>query len=411
MRRLPVYALLFVAVLKSGFNTKLSAEEIFHGQYFNDSIFVLKGKISGQKSGLIKLIYTDAGGNYITDSCRIKKSRFVFRGHIKEPTKVYLEGSVAGKNMNDPNFTSFFVEPGTINIRLESGQFKKAEIKGSKTQDEHAVYEKAIKPILEEAQPFVREFEDANRKLMEAQKAEKDENSLEELKLKAETARMGIEPFSARIRNKEREFFREYPQSFVTAFQLQFHLSDLPLDSLEAYYERLGSQTRQSKPGLEIGRRLEQIRKGSPGSIAPEFSATNIDGQPLSLSNYRGRYILLDFWASWCIPCRKGNPHLRELYAKYKARGIEFIGISDDDREPKKWKDAIAKDSIGHWKQVLRGLKFVNNSFDHRNDINEKYGVGTLPTRILIDPSGKIVGRFGEKDGPLDEMLKNIFGF
>src|SRR5690606_4042041 len=96
---------------------------------------------------------------------------------------------------------------------------------------------------------------------------------------------------------------------------------------------------------------------------------------------------------------------------KYKERGIEFIGISDDDREPKKWRDAVAKDSIGHWKQVLRGLKFVNNSFDHRNDINEKYGVGTLPTRILIDPSGKIVGRFGEKDGPLDEMLKNIFGF
>lgn len=410
MRRIPVFAFLIVNFLQPDFITKLSAEETRH-PHFNDSIFVLKGKISGQKSGVIKLIYTDAKGNYITDSSRIKRNRFVFRGHITEPTKVFLEGSVTEKNMNDPNFTSFFVEPGTVTVRLESGQFKNAEIKGSKTQDEHARLEKFIKPITEEAQPVIREFEEASQKLAEAQKSKKDESILEELKAKVEELRMQIEPYSDRVRNKEREFFRQYPQSFVTAFQLRFHVAYLSLDSLEACYERMGPRTQKSKPGLEIGRRLEQLRSGSPGRIAPEFSTTDINDQPFSLTSYRGKYVLLDFWASWCVPCRRGNPHMRDLYAKYKDRGIEFIGISDDDREPKKWKDAVAKDSIGHWQHVLRGLRFINNSFDHRNDISEKYGISTLPTRILIDQSGKIVGRFGEEDGPLDEMLKNIFGF
>jgi thiol-disulfide isomerase/thioredoxin len=120
--------------------------------------------------------------------------------------------------------------------------------------------------------------------------------------------------------------------------------------------------------------------------------------------------VLLDFWASWCVPCRKGNPHLKELYSKYKDKGIEFIGISDDDQSEDKWKEAIVKDGIGVWKHVLRGLKQKNNVFDRSTDISDKFGIHTLPTKILIDPEGKIIGRYSEEEGPLDEMLKKVFG-
>lgn len=377
----------------------------------HDSIFILKGKISGQKKGFIKLIYTDRKGNFITDSCEIRKGKFQFRGSVSEPTKVYLEGAVATKDINDPNFTSFFIEPGTMQISLVSGEFRKARISGSKTQDEQTVYDRAIAPVLEEMQPLNRAYEVANRNYRQAVKAKKDEAALNALLVKLDSLRSLFEPYTTRVRQIEQQFFRQYPQSFVTAFQLRFHVSDLSLDSLQAFYDRLGPVTRLSVPGMEIGKQLRQLRQGSPGSMAPEFSAADIEGKQVSLSDYKGKYVLLDFWASWCVPCRKGNPHLKELYAKYRDRGIEFIGIADDDREAAKWKDAVAKDGIGHWKHVLRGLRIENNRYDHSRDISEKYGIHVLPTKILIDPSGMIIGRFHEDEAPLDAMLKETFGF
>ena len=376
-----------------------------------DTIFLLKGRIAGQKKGTVRLIYTDKNGAYIVDSCRLRNGRFTFRGTIAEPTKVYLEGNVASKDMNDPNFTSFFVEPAKMEIELTADNFKMAVITGSRTQDEQVEYDKAIAPVLTEMQPLSKEFEIASRNYRQALKAKKDETTLEELKNKAEAIRTRFEPYTARIREIEMEYFRKNPESFVTAFQLRFHVAHLPLDSLQKYYDRLGFSTRQSTPGRLIAQQLEKLRAGWPGSIAKNFASTDIEGNALSLADFKGRYVLLDFWASWCVPCRKGNPHLKDLYQKYKGKGIEFIGIADDDRETDKWKQAVNKDGIGHWKHILRGLKQENNMFDHSNDISDQYGIHMLPTRILIDPQGKIIGRFGEDDPPLDEMLRVVFGY
>jgi thiol-disulfide isomerase/thioredoxin len=141
----------------------------------------------------------------------------------------------------------------------------------------------------------------------------------------------------------------------------------------------------------------------------------DVEGNNIKLADYRGKYVLLDFWASWCVPCRKGNPHLKELYAQYKDKGFEVIGVSDDDSKPDAWKTAVAKDALP-WRHVLRGMKMTRDgdklNIDRSKDISAGYNVSSLPTQILIGPDGTIIGRYGEgadEHSALDEKLQTIF--
>jgi thiol-disulfide isomerase/thioredoxin len=138
---------------------------------------------------------------------------------------------------------------------------------------------------------------------------------------------------------------------------------------------------------------------GKPGDVAGNFTSIDINGKTLKLSNYKGKYVLLDFWASWCVPCRKGSPHLIKLYHKYQAKGFDVIGISDDDTRQSQWRTAVKQDSTGLWHHILRG-KAV--------DLHQLYDIQSLPTKILIDPTGKIIGRYGDEETTDDDLNKAL---
>ncbi|MEZ4949233.1 MAG: TlpA disulfide reductase family protein [Saprospiraceae bacterium] len=149
-----------------------------------------------------------------------------------------------------------------------------------------------------------------------------------------------------------------------------------------------------------IEMKIKQVGSTNQGGEAPDFTMNQVDGSPLSLSEFRGKVTLIDFWASWCGPCRRENPHVVELYEKYHGKGFEILGVSLD-RSKDKWEQAIAQDGLV-WKHVsdLKGWQ---------NEVAQLYGVRSIPHTVLLDAEGKIIAR-GLRSKALEAELVKIFG-
>ena len=375
--------------------------------------FVLQGKIKGQSTGILKLSYPDAKGVYLQDSAAIRDGVFEFKGKLDGPVMAYLMGSIKSMNINEPNMTSLFLEPGDLTMEVTAGDFRSMKLKGSKTHDEYAALEILKKAQMDQIRALSAAYDKANMAYAVAKQSGKSEAEVEALKEAATATRDKMDPLREEMDKIDMAYLESHPDSYYSAYILRGEVSSLPLAKSKSIYAKLSDRVKQSSYGKEIAKEIKSMEGGSPGSLASVFSSTDINGQPLSLADFKGKkYVLLDFWASWCIPCRKGNPHLLSLYGKYKGKGLEIIGISDDDSNLEAWKKAVAKDQIGVWKHVLRGLKRVGSTYDKSNDISEPYAIHTLPTKILIDKNGMIIGRYGgggENDEAMDKKLAEIF--
>ncbi len=371
--------------------------------------FVLIGHCKNADTGRAILIYTGASGNRLDDTCLIKGGEFTFKGGITEPTIGYLQVKSNGKGMT----AQIFLEPAQMRVDCDINVDRVAQVKGSKSQAEMDALSALKEPITREMEPLNKRYAEINQVYTNARKQQASDRVQDSLKYLAAAIHDEFDPFRERMAQIDYSFFAAHPTSVVTAFYLRFHTAALSLDSIKMFYNRFGDQTRQSGFGKAIADEIRRRSDSAPGSVAKDFAATDINGKPLRLSGFKGKYVLLDFWASWCVPCRKGNPHLKELYTKYKDKGFEVIGISDDDRDHAAWKKAVAQDGLP-WRQVLRGLDMDKKMKGLANDtdISEKFGISTLPTQILIDREGKIIGRYGgggEAHEALDGKLNGLF--
>lgn len=375
--------------------------------------FTLNGTLKGA-TPMLKLYYTGSDGKQHQDSIRVKDGKFSFHGDINEPTMGWLtSGSQSGRDNN--HNTTIWLEPTSMTIDLPAADYKKAVVKGSVTQEEYQQLEAEKAPIYKEMEPLSKQYEKAGEALRAAEKAKKDDTYLDTLRYRAAAIHDQFDPYFERAAQKDYAFYRSHPQSYVTASTLRYHVSSLPLDTVRMYYNNLGPKMQASGYGKAIAEEIEKLAAGSPGSMAKDFTASELNGSTLQLSALKGKVILIDFWASWCVPCRKSMPHVKELYSQYKEKGLEVIAVSDDDRDSTAWKKALAKDGTDIWHNVLRGLDWDKLRKGEKNDkdISEKFGIHSLPTKIIIDRDGKIVGRYDkgteEEAVEMDKKLASIF--
>ena len=354
--------------------------------------FKVTGVISGAQAGWVAFNYKDASAREVHDSVRLQPGgSFEFSGNIEGATMAHL--AFRSTAMQPAERLDFFLEPGSCQIALTEGLFSRATVTGPVSQQLYAALEHEKSPVYIEL-----------RKLSNKLAAASDDAAKARI-------RGAMVPYTRKLDTIDYHFFDQHPQSVVTAYMLRFHTGDLPLPALQARYEQLPADIRNGKYGKLIEQEIGRLKAGTPGMKAAMFTRAGINDSMVSLARYLGKkYVLLDFWASWCIPCRRGNPHLRQVYAKYRSRGLEIIGIADDDETVKQWKQAVAHDSLS-WPQVLRGAnkQMIAKGKHNPEDLEELYGVHDIPTRIVVDKNGMIVSRISDEDD-FDEKMKQIFG-
>lgn len=225
-----------------------------------------------------------------------------------------------------------------------------------------------------------------------------------------------MEPYRKIYLERMTDYVKKYPSTALAANFLCMNTGRMTLEQLKEAYNKLDETAKQTSAGKEIAAEIATLDRVAPGNPAPEIAKNDlVTGKPFALSSLKGKVVLLDFWASWCVPCRKSNPHVKALYEKYKKKGFDVVYVADNDSRPEDALKAIEQDGIKKYHHVLRGLKMLKDAngkmtgFDKSEDVSEQYAIHFLPTKYLIDREGKIIGKVNDEE--LDAKLKEIFGF
>lgn len=337
--------------------------------------FEIYGKLSRVKNGKkVMLSYVDSEGKNVRDSTMLKNGKFHFKGTTAFGNKatlalVPLEKDDIRKNIAI-DFQQFYLEKGKYKV-IAADSLKFAAITGTKVQDEFNSYNVHTKDLLDQ-------FKDITARFSKVYYAKvKDTLAIQAIQAEAR-------PVYARIESVLDSFIFSNPDSYV-ALDLILENKTVVIDPavFSKYYDPLSERVLASFNGQKLTQRYNKAKRIAIGQ-AVDFEMPDKDGNTFKLSSLKGKYVLVDFWASWCVPCRAENPHLLKAYKELNSKGFEIVGVSlDDNREA--WLRAVEYDNLP-WIQ-LGDLKGFNS------DVAVKYGISAIPQNFLIDPEGKVIGK------------------
>lgn len=343
--------------------------------------YEIAGEFRGVTDGNAFIKVRGENGWETIDSATIVEGKFTMNGTTNQVEFVYLVSDVFRGGI------PMFLENTAYSIKLHKDSIDAVEITGSDIQ---TVFNEAKSNMNNYDELWQEYYYNEYRAMTDDEKA-KNEEHLNDLYDGAQILK------------------KEYIKSFITKNSNNIATAQILLDSEDALgtddmlslYEGLTPAVKSSKPGIQLTERIDIVRKTAIGQALIDFTMNDTEGNPLTLSEItKGKYVLVDFWAAWCGPCRKENPNVVENYNKYKADGFDVLGVSFDD-DKAKWLKAIEDDGLT-WTQVsdLQGWK---------NAAGKLYGIRSIPQNILLSPEGVIIEK-NLRDKALGEKLAEIFG-
>lgn len=340
----------------------LTGTFLLSASLYAQTSYLIKGKIPAtNKATKAVMSYPpdDKGGAYKADTTTIKNGKFEFKGSIGRPQMAELnviiprpagekgrrtESSEEGSNMK--NVALFYLD-GTINITFDTAGVA-SSIGGEQDQKVWEFYAKEA---------------------VARSKAPKGNDG-------------GMEFYEVLVS----DMVKRYPDSYVSVDLMDlFTQSAINPELVGPMYNTLSKRMQNSEKVRAWKPKLDQAKLAVSGTqSAPEFTLNDTEGKPVSLASYKGGYVLVDFWASWCVPCRAENPNVLAAYEKYKGKNFQILGVSLDEKKDA-WLKAIGEDKLP-WKQVC-------DFKASKSEVTQAYNISSIPANVLIDPNGKIVAK------------------
>jgi len=323
--------------------------------------YTITGNVKNVNMRHVYLVYYGSKG-FVRDSAQVTNGHYTLTGYAEKDMVASLTTAAPDEQLTIDNTVSMYLYPTEHFVVTHTNSFTGITVTGSTANEEY-------------------------QKLLQAQREFKGDESDQPERIYGDYIRQN--PSSPLALYAFENFAQRAGTNTVEQASKVLALIDL----MPAHATRLQS-LKQKLEGM-----INASEKIGIGKVAPDFTQPDTLGRSVTLSSFRGKYVLIDFWASWCGPCRKENPNVVKAYEKYHPKGFEILGISLDEND-QAWKKAIIKDKL-NWVH-LSDLKYWNNS------VALLYGVSGIPQNYLIDPQGKIIAT-ALRGEALDKKLAEIY--